>query len=208
MDFCFILNDNQSVPLQEWLTAINAKQEYCGLAKILNSKGMYGLYLDLNGEKNYKGCMKSEDSNELSLSSINKGETLSAYLYSNLDAYSVYCKEYKEYWKWIEERNEDRYQINQKHGKNYDSKNMMHTIRLLQSAVQIFEQSTLSIKVENREELLDIKNGNLSYEELLLKAEDLNITLENIHRNSTLPERPNSEKIEKILVKIRTELYQ
>lgn len=208
LDFCFILNENQSVPLQEWLTAKNAKQEYCGLTKIPNSKGMYGLYLDFKGEKNYKGCMKSEDSNELSLSSINKGEPLSAYLYCNLDAYSVYCKEFKEYWKWIEERNEDRYQINQKHGKNYDSKNMMHTIRLLQSAVQIFEQSTLFIKVENREELLDIKNGNLSYDELLLKAEDLNITLEYLHQNSTLPERPNAEKIEKILVKIRTELYQ
>ena len=59
--------------------------------------------------------------------------------FCNLDAYSVYCKDYREYWKWVSEHNEDRYNVNQKHGQNYDSKNMMHTIRLLQSREQIFK---------------------------------------------------------------------
>ena len=40
----------------------------------------------------------------------------------------------------MEKRNEERYKTNQQHGKNYDSKNMMHTIRLLQSAEQILQQ--------------------------------------------------------------------
>lgn len=207
LDFCFILNENQSVELQEWLVSHRAKQENCGLTKIPNSKGMYGLYLDCKGDKNYKGCIKNEDSNELSVSSINNGESLSAYLFCNLDAYSMYCKEYREYWKWVSERNENRYETNQKHGKNYDSKNMMHTIRLLQSAVHIFEHSILNIKVDNREKLLAIKNGECSYENILLEAENLTMLLEKLHHKSLLPEKPNYEKVENILVSVRTKLY-
>ena len=32
-----------------------------------------------------------------------------AMLYFNLDGYSTYCKKYKEYWSWVDKRNEERY---------------------------------------------------------------------------------------------------
>jgi hypothetical protein len=62
--------------------------------------------------------------------------------------------------------------------------------------------------VENREELLDIKAGNRSYEEVLKKAEDLIASIEHYHASSTLPEVPDLEKTTKILVEIREELYK
>ncbi|KUJ52514.1 hypothetical protein AR685_05710 [Chryseobacterium sp. JAH] len=111
------------------------------------------------------------------------------------------------YWRWVSERNEDRYNVNQNHGQNYDSKNMMHTIRLLQSCEQIFKTNSLNIRVENRDELLDIKAGNWSYDNVMKKAEGLIQSIEYYHSKSSLPEYPNLEKSTEILVEIRENLY-
>ena len=157
LDFCYVLKDYKTVSVSEFLAENNLKQEQIGLVDLPNSKGMFAMFYDLEKTLGYKGIIKKENSNEVSLSSIPKNEKLIGYLSCNQDGYSKYCKEYTEYWEWIEKRNEDRYNTNQKHGKNYDSKNMMHTIRLLQTAEQILSTGKLSIRVSNREELLDIK---------------------------------------------------
>ena len=130
-----------------------------------------------------------------------------SFMFCNLDAYSTYCKDYREYWEWVSERNEDRYNVNQNHGQNYDSKNMMHTIRLLQSCEQIFKTNSLNIRVENRDELLDIKAGYWSYDNVMKKAEGLIRSIEYYHSKSSLPEYPNLEKTTKIIVEIRENLY-
>ena len=85
---------------------------------------------------------------------------------------------------------------------------MMHTIRLLQSCEQIFKNNSLNIRVDNREELLDIKAGNWSYEQVMKKAEDLIASIEEHHAASALPDLPDLEKTTKILVQIREELYK
>ena len=207
IDFCFVMQESASVPCKEWLKANSFVQENCGLVKMPNSKGMFGLYYDESETLNYRGIIKNDDSNEVSLSSIPKAEKLKSYLFFNQDAYSVYCKEYKEYWKWVYTRNADRYETNQMHGKNYDSKNMMHTIRLLQSVVQILETGTLNIRVENRDELLDIKNGNKEYNKLLEYADKLILKMNQLCDTSVLPEFPNTQKVDRILVEIRYQLY-
>lgn len=83
----------------------------------------------------------------------------------------------------------------------------MHTIRLLQSCEQIFKTNSLNIRVENRDELLDIKAGNWSYEAVMQKAEDLIQSIEHYHSISRLPDMPDLEKMTKILIEIRENLY-
>ncbi|AZA51057.1 nucleotidyltransferase [Chryseobacterium carnipullorum] len=207
LDFCYILYGPGSVPLKKWLSENSKVQEKCGLTNIGNTKGMHALFYDDSGSLGYKGIIQHEEANQVSLSSVPKDEKPTAYLYCNLDAYSTYCKDYKEYWKWVSERNEDRYNVNQEHGQNYDSKNMMHTIRLLQSCEQIFKTNSLNIRVENRDELLDIKAGNWSYEAVMQKAENLIESIELHHSVSTLPDYPDINKTEKILIEIREKLY-
>lgn len=207
LDFCFILEDHSSVSLKEWLLRNNKIQEKCGLVNIDHTKGMFALFYDELNEFGYKGVIQNETANQASVSSIPKGEKSVAYLFCNLDAYSTYCKDYKEYWKWVSERNEDRYNVNQHHGQNYDSKNMMHTIRLLQSCEHIFKTGLLQIRVENRDELLDIKAGNWSYDQVMKKAEDLIRSIEHYYSISTLPAEPDLKRTTKILVEIREQLY-
>jgi hypothetical protein len=184
------------------------QQEQCGLINVPNGKGIYALFYDASGSLGYRGIIKNNLSNEVSLSSIPKGEKEVAYLSCNLEGYSKYCKEYAEYWDWIEKRNNERYETNLQHGKNYDSKNMMHTIRLLQSAEQILSTGTLNIRVSNRDELLAIKAGEMEYDALLQMADDLIASIENLYTTSTLPAVPDSEKLLGVLVEMREELYR
>ncbi len=55
------------------------------------------------------------------------------------------AKQYHAYWQWVEERNEARYQQNIEHGRSYDSKNMMHTFRLLYIALGIAIEKSQSL---------------------------------------------------------------
>ena len=107
----------------------------------------------------------------------------------------------------MEKRNEERYNTNQQHGKNYDSKNMMHTIRLLQTAEQILATGKLNIRVPNREELLSIKAGNREYDELLEMADGLIASIESLYTSCNLPEIPDAQKMTKVLIGIREQLY-
>jgi uncharacterized protein len=208
LDFCYVLKEYKTVLVLEFLQANNLNQEQIGLVDLPNSKGMFAMFYDTEKTFGYKGIIQKENSNEVSLSSIPKNEKLMGYLFCNQDGYSKYCKEYTEYWSWIEKRNEDRYNTNQLHGKNYDSKNMMHTIRLLQTAEQILSTGKLNVRVKNREELLDIKAGNKEYDNLLQMADDLIVSIEKYYETSALQERPNEEKAIKTLIAIREELYK
>lgn len=208
LDFCYILKGYETISLTAYLTENNLNQEQCGLVNLPNSKGMFVLFYDADSTLGYKGIIQKETSNDVSLSSVPKGQKSIAYLSCNQDGYSKYCKEYTDYWSWIEKRNEDRYNTNQQHGKNYDSKNMMHTIRLLQTAEQIGSTGKLNIKVNNREELLDIKAGNRAYDDLLQMADDLIVSIESYYKTSAIQEAPDEEKIIKTLIKIRRKLYQ
>lgn len=207
-DFCCIMDNYQSISLKEWLDKNGYIQEYCGLSSISHAKGMYALFYDAEGKFGYHGIAVKATANEVSLSSIPKGQQAHAYLFWNMEAYSLYCKEYKEYWDWVEKRNDDRYQTNLNHGKNYDSKNMMHTIRLLQVAEEIVRDGTLNVKRSNRKQLLDIKNGNMDYDDLLIMADKLMESIESYSSISSLPNVPDKDSAERALVEIRKELYK
>jgi len=208
LDFCYIMENYQSVPVNEWLDKKGYKQEGCGLSSIPHAKGMYAMFYDTESKFDYHGIVLKETANEVCLSSIPNGEMAVAYLFWNMEAYSLYCKKYKEYWDWVEERNDDRYQTNLNHGKNYDSKNMMHTIRLLQVAEEILRDGKLNVKRTNRDQLLDIKSGNMDYDDLLVMADQLMENIESYSRTSSLPDVPDREKALKALVNMREELYK
>ena len=205
LSFCYINYENGSIPLLNYLEIKNWKQEFCGLVNIPNMKDIYGLYYD---EKlNFNGIIRDESSNNVCLSSIPKDKKQEAILYFNVDGYSVYCKEYKEYWDWVGKRNEERYQNTQNNGKNYDAKNMMHVFRLLEMAYEIGNECKVKVKRENRNFLLKIKSGHFDYDELLKMAEELYTKIEESYQNSTLPEKPDMKYINELTFQLRDKFY-
>jgi predicted nucleotidyltransferase len=206
LDFCFVYDQGKSILLKEFLAEKNIAQKNCGITNIPHLKDCHNLYH--NATIAYKGIIKSPNANELALSSIPKGEQPIGLLFFNKDGYSSYCKKYKEYWNWVKKRNEERYKTTVSHGKNYDSKNMMHTFRLLRMAKEIATEKTIHVKRTDRTFLLDIKQGKYEYDELVTWATELKTSLETLYAESSLPERPDLEKINTLLINIRTDYYQ
>jgi uncharacterized protein len=205
LSFCHVTIDNGSIPLLQFLELKNWRQQDCGLTHIPHMKNIYGLYHDV--DRHYYGIMKTEDSNDVVLSLIPKESQQKGILYFNVEGYSKYCKEYREYWDWVDKRNEIRYQNTQSHGKNYDAKNMMHVFRLLEMAIEIGKEKKINVKRTNREFLLKIKNGEFEYNDLLKMAERKQEEMEEAFNNSNLPEYPDMAVINQLAYSIREKLY-
>ncbi|ADB39174.1 nucleotidyltransferase domain-containing protein [Spirosoma linguale] len=207
LHFCYVVTGQKSVPVLDWLLAHNRKTEQCGLVSVPHARDMYALYYDETTSLGFQGLISHEESTAVSLSSIPTGHAPVAHLYVNQDGYSSYCKDYREYWNWVEKRNAARYENTVEHGKNYDAKNMMHTFRLLDMALEILQTGQVMVRRPNREELLSIRSGAFDYDELLAQAEEKLNQIDAAAQTSLLPEHPDLAAIEHILVGLRTELY-
>lgn len=166
---------------------------------------MYGLYHSKS--VGFKGIIQKDTANEVSLSSIPKDLKPLAVMSFNKSGYSTYCKEYREYWDWVEKRNDSRYENTISHGKNYDSKNMMHTFRLLEMAKEIGESGEIVVKRPDREFLLNIKSGKFEYKDLVEMAESKLAEIEEVYKKSSLPDTPNYDRIYELLVDFRMDHY-
>lgn len=204
--FCFVNYDQGAIPLEKYLEIKGWKQENCGLVNIQHMKDVYGLYY--SESLGFSGIIKGKDSNDVCLSSIPKEAGQEALLYFNRNGYSTYCKEYREYWDWVDKRNDDRYENTKSHGKNYDAKNMMHVFRLLEVAIEIGKEKKVNVKRPNRDFLLDIKAGKFEYEELLKMADLKQTEMESAFEQSSLPETPDMELINDLIYRLRDKFYK
>lgn len=208
LDFCVVFEQGKSIDLSKWLTQHQLHQRQIGLAVMPHATQMYAMYVDKNGEHDFSGIVQKDTANQVSLSSIPKGLNPIGYLAFNQMGYSKYCKDYSDYWDWVAQRNEDRYQMTLAHGKQYDAKNMMHTIRLLQTALDIATTGQVIVKRPNRDELLAIKSGQSDYDTLVKMAENLTVQIEIAFANSDLPDEPQRENVLDLLVEVRNTLYR
>lgn len=207
LDFCYVQKDQGAIKLTTWLAQNNLLQEHCGLVNIPHMKDVYGLYYDAENQYNFQGIVRSKTVDTVILNSIPKGAEQVAILYFNKDGYKKYCKDYKNYWEWVEKRNESRYENTIAHGKNYDAKNMMHTFRLLDMAEEILADGSIRVKRPNRTALLAIRSGEHSYEWLMQQAEVKVERINALYERSPLQAVPDKGKIEQLLVQIRKEFY-
>lgn len=205
LDFCYVYENKESIPLPQFLATKQWQQNQLGLSVIAHLRDCYNIYY--SDVIKYSGVIKKENANDVALSSIPKGEMSSGLLYFNKDGYSVYCKKYKEYWEWVSKRNEARYNTTMSHGKNYDSKNMMHVFRLLLMAKEIATEGIVNVYRKDREFLLAIKEGKYEYDELLSKAKELRDELPAMYEKSGLQQRPDVKSINRLLIEMRKEYY-
>lgn len=209
LDFCYVIQGNGTMPLPEWLQRHDFLQEDCGLVNVSHFRDTYMLYHNgqLNASCKLAGIVSGATAQDVSLSAVPKGLNPLVIAHFNKDGYSVYCKEYNEYWQWVNKRNEVRYQNTLSHGKNYDSKNMMHTFRLLSMAEEIALHGKVGVFREDREYLLKIKRGEFEYDDLLQQVEEKMQLIEVLYERSSLPDAPDVQKAEALLIQIREQFY-
>jgi uncharacterized protein len=206
LDFCFVYQEKRTVSLTAFLNGNGFQQQQMGLASIPHLRDCYNLYHSSEGL--YHGILQNELANDVALSSIASDVVPVGLLYFNKDGYSVYCKKYKEYWDWVAKRNDERYKTTMSHGKKYDSKNMMHVFRLLHMAKEIATEGQINVHRGNRVFLLDVKEGKFEYDNLVAQAQALHDDLEILYKKSTLPDAPDMEAINTLLVEIRKAFYE
>ena len=204
LDFCHVPEGQGSVPVVAWLTARGLVPERCGLTSVQHAAGMFAIYHDPG--RDYRGLVSPKDPDALIFSSIPKDAMPVAWMHFNLDAFKAHGKAHREYWEWVGQRNEARYRNNIGHGRGYDSKNLMHTLRLLDMAGEIAAEGQLRIRRPNRDFLLRVLSGEFAYEELVERAEKQLAEVRAAFERSALPDEPDRELIAGILVSIREEM--
>jgi uncharacterized protein len=213
LDFCYAVDGHKSIPLKVFLDNSGYNQSKCGLVNVPNAKDVYALFYDHYATKDdpnfgYRGIVNDDDtSNDVRLSSIPKSEKAVTTVIYNKDGYTKYCKDYRDYWEWVEKRNNDRYQTNQEHGKGYDSKNMMHCIRLIRMAVEIAKEKSVIVKRPDVAELMLIRNGEMEYDLLLNEVDNTLNILDELYENSDLPDKIEDSFINEILINFRRKFY-
>jgi len=206
LDFCYAHVGKEAINLKQFLLENGFEQEKMGLTAIAHLRDCYNLFYSKDHQ--YSGVIKKEEANDVCLSSIPKDEIPVGLLYFNKDGYSLYCKKYKEYWEWVEKRNNERYNTTMAHGKNYDSKNMMHVFRLLLMAKEIATEGKVNVWRKDREFLLDIKQGKYEYDDLLNKAELLKSELPGLYEKADLQDEPDIKKVNEFLIEMREDYYK
>lgn len=111
------------------------------------------------------------------------------------EAFDAAKKDWKNYQDWKAKRNPARATIEAKYG--YDTKHAYHLVRLLRMGSEILRDGSVVVKRPDKDELLDIRHGKYTYQELLVMAEDLKADVDRTLISSPLPKEVDMEEINK-----------
>jgi len=124
----------------------------------------------------------------------------------NKDEYLLAKEKHEQYWSWKKNRNVVRGEFEEKFG--YDTKHAMHLVRLLRMAREILTTGEVLVKRPDAEELLGIRNGDWTYEEILAYSENMDKEIREVHyKNTPLPKKPNIKRAAEILMTVQDSIW-
>ena len=115
-------------------------------------------------------------------------------------AYKAAMNSWDSYNDWKTNRNPKRKITEDKFG--YDLKHASHLVRLMRMCVEIFETKKINVLRPDREELLSIKNGAWTYEQVVEYAEKCEKKLDELYKTSDLPHTPDYNFFDKLCIDI------
>lgn len=119
-------------------------------------------------------------------------------------AFRAAVKHHRAYQAWRKNRNPRRSALEEKHG--YDTKHAMHLCRLLKMGCEILESGEVLVFRPDAGWLRTVRDGALSYSELLDWVQEVEKRLAVLEKNSSLPEEPDFQAAEDLVVRT-TEAY-
>ncbi len=213
LDFLYAYEEGKTMPIETWLKKDNLDQKYCGLVALNHFKDCYALYYDYSshygaqGNRTYNPLgfhgITLEDSNDVRLSSVPKGTSPIGIVYYNKDGYSRHCLHFREYNEWLANRNTQRYVDIAGHNQQIDGKNLMHCRRLLDVAMEIAREGTLTVRRPNADYLLKIRRGEVPLDQIIAEANEDLYLLDDLYSNSDLPQNVDSGFLNELLLQVR-----
>jgi uncharacterized protein len=124
-------------------------------------------------------------------------------LYSE-QAWKQALVEHQNYWAWRRDRNDSRWQQQERGQLDFDAKNMMHTVRLLLSGRSIMEsgQPIVRFSGDPLSLLMSIRAGQRTFDEIMTIAEGLLSDCERLKAQSGLPDTCDLERATALLHEI------
>ncbi len=115
-------------------------------------------------------------------------------------------REWDQYENWKKTRNPKRAAMEAKFG--FDGKHALHLVRLMKMAKEILEGKGLIVKRPDAEELLEIKNGKWTYDQLEEWFHQKDKELDSIYEQSTLPWGPDLTKLEELTIQLISQFHK
>lgn len=112
----------------------------------------------------------------------------------------------KKFHKWRKERNKDRAALEEKMG--FDGKHASHLIRLLRMAEEILTQHKVIVKRPDAAELLSIRHGAWSLEQIISYAEEKNKQIQELRKTSTLREEVDRKLADQVYRQILSDYFK
>jgi len=121
-------------------------------------------------------------------------------LFTREKAFRAAVAHWEQYLNWKKNRNPGRADLEAKFG--YDTKHGMHLMRLEMQAIRILRDRIVQVRWDGpeREFLMGVRNGLLSFDALVEMAEELEAECEGLYQTSTLRREPDRVAIDRTIV--------
>lgn len=111
------------------------------------------------------------------------------------------------YWTWKNNRNVARNELEEQFG--YDTKHAMHLVRLMRMGEEALSEGKIIVKRPDAEELLAIRAGSWTYEEVIEYAEEKDALIrEKLYKTTSLRKRANLHKVAEILMETQQYVWE
>lgn len=109
-------------------------------------------------------------------------------------------REWDNYQHWKKTRNPERAKLEEKYG--YDVKHASHLFRLFKQCEEVLLYGVVRVKRPDAEQILAIKNGAWTYEQIIEFAEEQDKYMDELYKKSTIPREPDRKAINDVCIEI------
>lgn len=208
----FINTDNMTKPLQtDFISVVRNFTENKNFnTKINLIKDFNSGYKLISYGKDIFGLIKSENkrsspfNEDFMLNRVkNTDNTMPLILLKfNKEEYDLAKIKYNSFLKWKQSRSGSaRNLLEDKFG--YDCKDAMHLVRLMRIGYECITEGVYKVKRPDANELLEIRNGKWTYDEIYNYAKDFDLKIKKEVEKSNLPDNVDREKAGKLIIEIQ-----
>lgn len=120
----------------------------------------------------------------------------------NFQEYKKAHQNWEQYWEWKRKRNPERAALEEKFG--YDTKHAMHLFRLMRTGQEALMTGQIHVRRPDAAELLDIRHGKYTYEEVLEYARKMDHQIRKVdYHNSVLPKKLDLKFAAKLVLDVQ-----
>jgi len=112
--------------------------------------------------------------------------------------------EHNKFWEWFYQKNEKRYKVDG----TMDYKAASHNVRLLRTGLEILQTGEVLVKRPDAEELLAIRHGSMTYDELIAYADSMDGQIKEWYKKTDLPKKPDIKLAANVLMEMQDLMWE